>query len=101
MSNQEIINTAAIQCGIYSKEEVADFEANFQRLPLHTYAEWKKMGYQVRKGEHAVLKCKIFMYRGDEPGDGSDTDPEKEVKGSFYMKSASFFRREQVDKIDG
>lgn len=60
---------------------------------FHTFAEWKRMGYSVKKGQHAALTCQLWKYT-DKPGkaareaaeaDGKDapeTDPH------FYMTKA-------------
>ena len=34
---------------------------------FHTFAEWKRMGYSVKKGQHAALTCQLWKYT-DKPG---------------------------------
>lgn len=29
---------------------------------FHTFAEWKRMGYSVKKGQHAALVCNLWKY---------------------------------------
>ena len=70
---------------------------------FHTFAEWKRMGYSVKKGQHAALTCQLWKYT-DKPGkaareaaeaDGKDapeTDPH------FYMTKAHLFHALQVEK---
>lgn len=61
----------------------------------HTFARWKKMGYMVRKGEHATFKATIWKAkeRKVETEDGEKTDL------SMFMKTAHFFTRSQVEKM--
>lgn len=65
--------------------------------PIHTYAKWKELGYQVRKGEKSEIKIQVWKYRGkiqhdEESGEDVET-------GKCFMKVASFFTRAQVDAI--
>jgi len=71
--------------------------------PIHTFAEWKKAGFIVKKGQHAVAKFTIWMFT-DKPtkaaqeaaetaGKEPDADPH------YYMKTAAFFSASQVEKI--
>ena len=65
--------------------------------PIHTYAKWKELGYQVRKGEKSEIKIQVWKYRGkiqhdEESGEDVET-------GKCFMKVASFFTRAQVDVI--
>lgn len=70
---------------------------------FHTFAEWKRLGYSVKKGEHAALVCNLWKYT-DKPGKaareaaaaaGSDT-PESDPH--FYMAKSHLFSRLQVEK---
>ena len=54
MTNEKIIYDAAISAGIFAKESAAAILSTGRRLPLHTYQEWRRMGYQVKQGEHAA-----------------------------------------------
>ena len=59
---------------------------------MHTYAAWKKLGYQVRKGEKAAHKLTIWKYT-------EKKNEQDEVEdASMFMKTASFFLASQVDK---
>lgn len=98
MTNFQIIANTAIAAGLYTKEQV---EAIFQSgcgLPLHTYNEWKRAGYQVKKGEHAALSCDIWMPK-KKKADEKQTDNEEENRGDFYKKHAHFFLSSQVERI--
>lgn len=70
---------------------------------IHTFNEWKRMGFMVKKGEHAIAKFPIWQLAGkgrkkkdDEAG---EEDAEKKTGGRFYMKVAFFFTREQVKEL--
>ena len=70
---------------------------------FHTFAEWKRMGYSVKKGQHAALTCNLWKYT-DKPGkaareaaaaageEAPETDPH------FYMTKAHLFHALQVEK---
>ena len=65
---------------------------------IHTFNEWKRMGFVVKKGEHAIAKFPIWKLAGKKKKDeeaGENEDGEKSG-GRFYMKVAFFFTREQV-----
>ena len=78
MTNVEIIARAKMANGITE-------EAN-------TYAYWKKAGYQVRKGERAAFKCRIWKY-------SKKKRDEEDESGVMFMKTASFFTVSQCDRI--
>ena len=56
MTNNEIIINQAIAHGIYTKAEAQAIVAAKGCLPIHTFAEWKKAGFSVKRGEHAAIK---------------------------------------------
>ena len=70
---------------------------------FHTFAEWKRMGYSVKKGQHAALVCNLWKYT-DKPGkaakeaaaaagqDAPETDPH------FYVAKSHLFNALQVEK---
>ena len=63
-------------------------------MPLYTWAVWRNMGYQVRKGEkckHRVTMWKMGQKKDDE-GNMVDT-------GRCFHKTMSLFTSEQVEKI--
>ena len=45
----------------------AVFHAMLAADTFHTFAEWKRMGYSVKKGQHAALVCNLWKYT-DKPG---------------------------------
>lgn len=63
---------------------------------IHTYAAWKELGYQVRKGEKAVASFMIWKYKA---GKTEAENPEEQPDGKMFMKKAHFFKMAQVDRI--
>lgn len=87
--------------------QVYDEDGNVRDLEepeeIHTYQHWKSLGYQVRKGEHAVTKLAIWKHvngkaQATNAGDDED-DGEPEGRGRMFRKVASFFAASQVDEI--
>ena len=67
--------------------------------PIHTYQAWKKLGYQVKKGEKAITKFAVWHWSAQKKK--KDEDEEKAVaNGRCYMKTSAFFTDEQVEKIE-
>ena len=83
MTNRELITAAMILNGITEES--------------HTYAHWKALGYQVRKGEHAAFQTMIWKAAPRKKAD--DANEEEGAGVSMFMKRASFFTRSQVDPI--
>lgn len=67
---------------------------------IHTFDAWKKLGYQVQKGEHAVAKFKIWKFKSNgKKKDNEDEEDQKQVSGRCFMKMAFFFTAKQVQPI--
>lgn len=64
---------------------------------LHTFAEWKRLGFSVKKGEKA--RCKIAIWNKSIKKK-KDTENEEEDDGYFYTKVAAFFTKNQVQLLD-
>lgn len=100
MKNFQIITSAAIEAGLYTEAEALALIEKLGSLPLHTFAEWKRMGFQVKKGEKARLKVDIWKKSNKTvtitDGDGNETEAEN---GRFYKKLSHFFTVEQVERI--
>ena len=63
---------------------------------IHTFDEWKKRGYCVRKGEKSDIKITIWKHMTKKV---KDKDGEETEKSSMFLKESAFFRRSQVDEI--
>lgn len=98
MSNFEIIANNAIDAGIYTKEQVQALIASGFRLPLHTFAEWKRLGFSVKKGEKAKMTCRIWKFSDKKTETAEDQNVE-ESDSRYYLTKAFFFTREQVEEI--
>ena len=88
-TNQEIIFNEVLMRGI--TEDV------------HTYAKWKSLGYQVKKGEKALFQTMLWkMKKGKKQDDNNEEQQDdKEVKkyNNFFMAKSSLFGRSQVELI--
>lgn len=111
MTNAEIImitKTALYDAGILKGTgrmlEAKDAEGNPIEIPeiedIHTFAAWQRLGYKVKKGEHAVAKFAIWKHFSKkvevEDGDG---DTKTIDKGRMFLKDAFWFTRAQVEVI--
>lgn len=104
MTNREILMQAgqalaeAGRIAFTGREYVYETESGEKMVfreteDIHTYARWKQKGFQVRKGQKAVAKIKIWKHTtkvNDETG-------EEEEK--MFMKEAAFFSRSQVERL--
>lgn len=109
MTNKEIILAQSLklmEAGVLKssgiREEVT-IDGNLTEIELpeeiHTYAVWKRLGYQVKKGEHAITKFAVWVAKkSTKKADDKDGEDEKSVK--MYMKTASFFSLSQVKLIE-
>lgn len=78
MTNTEIIENVKMLYGI--EEE------------LHTFAKWKELGYAPQKGQHAIIKERLWK---------SVTKQNKEGKEEtrMFMTTAALFSESQVVKL--
>lgn len=84
MTNNEIIINQAIAHGIYTKAEAQAIVAAKGCLPIHTFAEWKKAGYSVKRGEHAAITCDLWKYT-ERPGKAAKA-ARAEAANAYYRK---------------
>lgn len=99
MTNAQIIMEQQLllaEDGILREDEDGEIQA------IHTYQAWKKLGYQVRKGEKAVAKFPVWKYmtskkQEEEADDNEEAGTKK--RGRMYLKLSAFFTDEQVDPI--
>lgn len=101
MTNLAIITAAAIQAGIFSEEQTDAIIKSGHALPLHTFAEWKRMGFMVKKGEKARMKVEIWKKSNKTVAKATMPDgTEEEIESDrFYKKLSHFFTLDQVEKI--
>lgn len=79
------------------------FTAMLAADTFHTFAEWKRMGYSVKKGAKSAITCQLWKYT-DKPGkavreaaaaegkDAPESDPH------FYRAKAYLFSALQVQR---
>lgn len=82
--------------GIFGTIEDKDGNKTQIELPetIHTYAAWKSIGYQVKKGQKAKAAFTIWKY-----AESKKQNDEEEAEGKMFMKTAHFFTKDQVEKI--
>lgn len=67
---------------------------------IHTYARWKAIGFQVRRGEKAVAKFKVWKHvSGKKKDDDGEEKTADAGRGKMFLKQAAFFSVAQVDPI--
>jgi len=113
--NPAIIMCEGIAAGVITFEEFEDYMTSGRMPHYHTYAEWQKMGRQVKTGEHARFKARIWKYtekRGEMTAEQAESlnaimvrsDGKKYQAGDetidshFIKKEAFFFGIDQTEK---
>ena len=88
MTNEEIVFSKRVELmekellkSTGAKMMVYDAEGKEKTIEvpeeLHTYQAWKKMGYQVQKGQKAIAKFKIWKHTTKKAKSEKDVDEEK------------------------
>lgn len=74
---------------------------------IHTFNEWKRAGFMVQKGQHAVAKFQIWMPKKNKKAKAEDAEDQerddeeaKMAAKGFYKKVAAFFTADQVKPIE-
>ena len=71
------------------------------KVILHTYETWKKLGYHVKRGEKSQHKIPVWKPSTKKVEvDNEDGTIEEKSNGRFFLKTASFFTQDQVERID-
>lgn len=63
---------------------------------VHTYAKWQSLGFQVKKGEKAIIKTMLWKKVKSK---NKDTENVEEETSNFHLVKASLFSKSQVEKI--
>lgn len=103
----ELLNNGIIKgTGKYMTMKLDDGTEKQQEIPeeIHTYAAWKQLGFQVKKGSKAVASFTIWKYAEKTAKDDNgqialDENGDEISTSSMFMKKASFFTVNQVEKI--
>lgn len=96
MTNENIIYNAAVNSGLFSASEAQAIVASGRRLPLHTYSEWRRMGYQVKRGERAALSVVLWKYCSKTV----EVDGQEQETGDCHRTTAHLFTAAQVEKAE-
>lgn len=68
--------------------------------PLFTYAVWKSMGYQVKKGEASRHRVQLWEYTPGKKAADTEAQEAPQGKGNrCFMKTMCLFEESQVTKI--
>lgn len=62
--------------------------------PLYTYAVWRNMGYQVKKGEKCKHRVQMWKMSTKENEEGNTTNT-----GRCFHKTMSLFEMSQVQRM--
>ena len=63
---------------------------------IHTYAVWKQLGFQVKKGEKAKASFVIWKCVSSKK---NEEEADEQPENKMFMKKAHFFTIDQVEKI--
>lgn len=76
-------------------------ENNFpMEKPLFTYAVWKSMGYQVKRGEASRHRVQLWKYAPGKKTADTEAQEAPQGKGSrCFMKTMCLFEAEQVERM--
>ncbi len=66
--------------------------------PIHTYNGWKELGYQVKRGQHAVAQFTIWKYAGKKALNEESGEMEI-IDGKCFPKKSFWFTFDQVEKV--
>lgn len=104
MTNEQIIFSAAQQLAeagaikytgrVFKAKDAAGQVIELKETEaIHTYNAWKALGFQVQKGQKAVVKLTIWKH-------ATKTDEETgEEESRIFMKNAAFFSASQVEAV--
>lgn len=93
MTNEQIILTAKAKL-------VADGKIKPEE-ELHTYKHWKKLGYQVFRGEKSVACLNIWQFFQKTEEQDDEEEQKKDPEGKMRMKKTHFFSTSQAFAIEG
>lgn len=68
------------------------------KVILHTYAQWKKLGYQVKKGEKSEHKITVWK-RSTKKVENEEEEKEEVDNVRYFLKESAFFTQDQVEAM--
>ncbi len=85
-----------------SKKSIGLDDSEILASAFHTFAEWKRLGYSVKKGQKSPICCMLWKYT-DKPGKSAKEAAAKrgaeepEHDPHFYMAKSHLFHFLQVE----
>ena len=71
------------------------------KIVLHTYAQWKKLGYQVKEGEKSEHRITVWKRSTKKvENEGGEKEEVDNGRGRYFLKASAFFTQEQVERIE-
>ena len=94
-----------------TNSEIIQAEYNVRGIEeeVNTFAYWKKIGYRVKQGEHALFETRLWKKRNktqvvveqDEQSENQDSENDSQMnKLGFYLVKSYLFGRHQVEPIN-
>lgn len=71
-----------------------------EKVVLHTYATWKKLGFQVKKGEKSQHKIPVWKPSTKKVEVEEDGEKEEVNNGRYFLKTSAFFTQDQVERLE-
>lgn len=117
-TNSNLIMIAGIDAGVFTASDLSAFLFMGMMPNYHTFNEWKRHGYIVKKGSKAAFSCRIWDYKTSKKGeytaeeaatmnsiihnaDGSEVkEGDPKMHSQYYKFNAYFFGADQVEKIN-
>lgn len=102
LMNDGIIGTTGLKIEVVM--ENGETVSMLEPEPIHTYAAWKSLGFQVKRGETAIAKFLIWKAGKSRQQEDAEAAAENNVEISpervrMFMKTAHFFKISQVERI--
>lgn len=116
--NRTLIMCAGIDAGVFTADDLSAFLFTGKMPAYHTFNEWKRNGYIVKKGSKAAFSCRIWDYKTSKKGeytaeeaaamnamiinaDGSEVkEGDPKTHSQYYKFNAYFFGPDQVEKVN-
>jgi hypothetical protein len=117
--NKTLIMWAGLEAGVFTADDLSNYLFCCKMPQYHTFNEWKRRGYIVKKGSKAAFSCRIWDYKTSKAGtytaeeakmmnsiminaDGSQVvkEGDEKTRSQWYKFNAYFFGPDQVEKIN-
>lgn len=117
-NNRNLIMLAGIEAGVFTAADLTAYLFTGVMPQYHTFNEWKRNGYIVKKGSKAAFNCRIWDYKTSKKGtytaeeaaamnamiinaDGSQIkEGDPKMSSDYYKFNAYFFGPDQVEQIN-